>query len=397
MRTSLGILSWFIFLVIITSCKDNSTIKTSGLSTQTISDDSLVVLLQGSGYERGLQHGQLLKDKVTYIVTDWKANIARFGMDPETVLDTFFQYASFEDAIQVWTPDLYEEIRGIAEGSGQAFRDIMVLNLLDEFWVFLDDPSLHHCSGIGMPAKEGQDGYVAQNMDLEGYTDGYQVVFRLPATEDQAEQLILSHAGLIGLNGLNASGVGLCVNTLMQLKASNTGLPVAFLVRKILSMENEAEILDFVQSVPHASGQNYIIGIRGKVYDLEASANQVVRFDPGLPNGAVYHTNHPIANKDLKNWHLPDPEKGEAEPGNSEARFASLENRISPLEAPSAGVIKEALRAKDDPRFPVCRNMNERGGTFASVVFTTSGQPRFEWTIGSPDKDSYRYVPFTTN
>ena len=75
----------------------------------------------------------------------------------------------------------------------------------------------------------------------------------------------------------------------MQLKASRSGLPVAFVIRNILSMENEEQILNFVQNVPHASGQNYIIGIRGKVYDFEASAGQVVRFDPGLANGAVYH------------------------------------------------------------------------------------------------------------
>lgn len=386
---------WYgLSILLLFACANDSGVHQDEGPDSNVSD-TLVIQLNGSGYERGLQHGQLLKDQVTSIVADWKANIARFGVDPEAVLDTFFQYAAFDEAIRTWAPDLYEEIGGIADGSGQAFRDIMVLNLLDEFWVFLDDRTLHHCSGIGMPAMNGQDAYVAQNMDLEGYTDGYQVVFRLPATEDQPEQLILSHAGFIGLNGLNSSGVGLCVNTLMQLKASRTGLPVAFIIRKILSMENEEQILDFVQKVPHASGQNYIIGIRGKVYDYEASAGQVVRFDPGLANGAVYHTNHPVANKDLKSWYMPDPEAGETEPDNSEIRFASLEKRINPLSGPSAETIKDALRSKDDPRFPVCRNMDERGGTFASVVFTTSGQPRFEWTIGSPDKDEYRYVPFS--
>jgi isopenicillin-N N-acyltransferase-like protein len=47
----------------------------------------------------------------------------------------FFEYAKFEGAIKKWTPDLYDEVEGIAEGSGQKLNDILVLNLLDEFWI----------------------------------------------------------------------------------------------------------------------------------------------------------------------------------------------------------------------------------------------------------------------
>ncbi|MFT6064542.1 MAG: hypothetical protein ACJAYY_000396 [Paraglaciecola sp.] len=61
----------------------------------------------------------------------------------------------------------------------------------------------HHCSAAGMPAKNSQPGYISQNMDLENYTDGFQVLMRLDSTENSPEQLILKHPGLIALNGLN--------------------------------------------------------------------------------------------------------------------------------------------------------------------------------------------------
>ncbi len=199
---------------------------------QPVTRELKVIALSGSGYERGLQHGRELKSEVAKIVESWKANARQAtGKDPDKVLEGFFAYAHFTNAIREWTPDLYDEVRGIADGSGQSFEDIFVLNLLDEFWVYLDDPKNHHCSGVGVPSSRGQPAYVAQNMDLETCTDGFQVLIRIPRVGDKPEQLILTHAGIIGLNGMTEAGVGVCVNTLMQLKASSAGLPVAFVVR----------------------------------------------------------------------------------------------------------------------------------------------------------------------
>lgn len=74
------------------------------------------VTLTGSGYSLGLQHGTLFKKEIQEIVTKWKANTAKeFGRDADEVLKEFFAYAKFDDAIKKWTPELYEEVRGIAQ------------------------------------------------------------------------------------------------------------------------------------------------------------------------------------------------------------------------------------------------------------------------------------------
>ena len=348
------------------------------------------VSFHGSGYARGLQHGQQLKKEIGEIVAKWKKSVeSQLEKPADQVVKEFFAYAHFDDAIKKWTPDLYEEVRGIADGSGQAFNDIMVHNLLDEFWVWQDARDKHHCSGMGVPARDGNPGYIAQNMDLEGYTDGYQVLMRLAKNKKTPEQLILTYPGLIALNGLNEAGIGACMNTLMQLKANATGLPVAFVVRHILSSTDKDEILRFIQSVPHASGQNYIIGIKGEVYDFEASCNKVVRFDPKNANGTVYHTNHPIANDDLKDWYK-EPEKG-----NSSIRLASVQGHIAALPNAKDADIKATLRAKDDPGNPVCRTFNRWGGTFGSVVMTLTGNPKLQITAGPPDESEYKEVQFS--
>jgi isopenicillin-N N-acyltransferase like protein len=357
------------------------------------------ITLTGTGYELGLQHGKLLKKEIGEIVGKWKKNTSgMMGRDANIVLAEFFQYAQFTAAIKKWTPDLYEEVRGIADGSGQQLNDIMVFNLLDEFWVYQDNLSNHHCSGIGVPARNGNSAYIAQNMDIESYTDGYQVLMRLTKTDKRPEQLILTHPGLIALNGMNETGIGACMNTLMQLKASNTGLPVAFIVRRILNTTDKEDLLQFIQSVPHASGQNYIIGIRGEVFDFEASANKVTRFDPQNKNGTIYHTNHPLANDDVKDWFKKyDPTSKDAiDPGksNSHIRLTAVQKRVKEATSVNDIIIKETLRSKDDQDNPVCRAPKDGGFTFGSVIMTLTGVPFLQVTAGPPDESEYKKIEF---
>ncbi len=363
------------------------------------------ITVSGSGYERGFQHGEQLKTDIAEIIAKWKTNTtAALGRNADQVLAEFFEYADFTGAIKEWTPDLLKEVRGIADGSGQNFNDVFVLNLLDEFWVYVDNLENHHCSAMGAPSTGGRPGYIAQNMDLERYTDGYQVLMRIPAADQSPEQLILTHAGLIGLNGMNATGVGVCVNTLMQLKASSSGLPVAFVVRELIRKTDSEDILNFVQRVNHASGQNYIIGIRGEVYDFEASANKVVRFKPENSNGTVYHTNHPLVNDDVKPLYAAHnpmlPHEQQPEPGNSHFRLEAVERRMVAEGAIDDETIKDILRSKDNEQHPVCRaNQKKKSGfTFASVIMTLSDNPRLQIVAGPPDEGEYSiYYSRTTS
>jgi predicted choloylglycine hydrolase len=374
-----------------------------GCTAQQARRELIIVSFSGSGYELGLQHGKELKNEIAEIVSAWKKNTSiSLEKDADLVLKEFFEYAEFDLAIKTWTPELYEEIKGIAEGADQKLKDVLVLNLLDEFWVYVDNLNNHHCSAMAVPAKNGNPGYISQNMDLENYTDGFQVLMRLNRTENRPEQLILTHPGLIALNGLNEKGIGVCVNTLMQLKASSSGLPVAFVIRKIINSTDKKEVLNFIQEVNHASGQNYIIGIQGEVYDFEASATKVVRYNPNNENGSVYHTNHPVVNDDLKPWFAAyDPSlEDDLKPNNTSTylRFSAVESRLATSPEISDVLIKEALRSKDNRMYPVCRSHTEDGRvfTFASVVMTISMKPNMQVLAGPPDETEYETFEFST-
>lgn len=134
---------------------------------------------------------------------------------------------SLMKAMALHTPDLHEEIEGIAEGSAQPFDRIAAYNLMDEQWWFdLDLGRIETdrgCSLVGF-VEPGRT-LLCQNIDLPTFMDGSQVILHLRPV-DGAAQVILTSAGLIGLTGASAVGMGICVNALLMLNSNRAGLPV---------------------------------------------------------------------------------------------------------------------------------------------------------------------------
>jgi len=359
-----------------------------------------VIELSGNGFQRGFQHGRQLKAEIAAVLLKRKENAKLQNVkDLDLLIEEFLNAVDFEPAIKKWTPELLAEVRGIAAGAGQPFRLMFAFQLGDEFWVYLDkleNIKLHSCSSIGVAAGAGRPATIAQNMDIENFLNGHQVLLHAAATKNEPEQYILSCPGLIGLTGMNAKGIGICANSLIELQASPRGLPVAFVVRGMLSKSNGPDALAFIKKVPHASGQNYIIGVGDNVYDFEASSGQVVPFVPqGAANGVVYHTNHALANHDVKDWYKEYHQKiitGVIKKRNTVVRFASLQARLNGAAADiTPDVIKAALRSKDHDTHPVCAPIKEGDPifTFSSVFFALGGKRSVQLTYGPPDEAEY--------
>lgn len=366
------------------------------------------VLLQleagGKGYQRGLHHGTIYKEQIRQLMERWKANIKQtLRADPDSILKKFLQQTDFMPAIRKYTPDLLQEVYGIAAGSGQSFEDTYAFQLPDEFWVFIDamgkDTSLHHCSGIGIPGTKNSPAMISQNLDIDKWMDGFQLLMHIPKSRYGPEQYILTCPGMIGFNGMNEKGIGICVNTIMSLRAGKTGLPVSFMVRALLSKTNEKQVISFLLETPHASGQNYLIGIQDSVYDFEASAAVVKRLLPVDSSGFLIHTNHSLTNEDIKPWYrkyFKAFREGRTLHFNSEARFNSMLKRVSEARKKDMNLIREILRSKDDSKNPVCNAPLPQNGffTFGSVIMTLSGTPSLQVTAGPPDLSPYQVYYF---
>jgi isopenicillin-N N-acyltransferase like protein len=390
-----------LILVLLIGCSESKR-ETSIINNM----DVPIITLSGTSYERGFKHGQTLKKEIAEVYSKWKQNIrVGLGKDADSLLKAFMNATNFEPAIRKWTPDIFEEVRGISDGSGQKYNDVFAFQLVDEFWVFVDsinNSAGDHCSCIGVASKKGNRAFTAQNMDLEKYMNGYQVLLHIKGSTDVPEQYIFTCAGLIVTTGMNENGISVNPNTLMELKSSPDGLPVAYFIRGILGKQQREDVLSFINSVKLASGQNYVIGIQDSIYDFETSATRIARFYPDkAEKGIVYHTNHALINHDVKPWYQDYHSAvmaGNTGNLNSETRFRALEKRLAiPADEISQEIIKSALRSKDSELHPICRSYKEGGNvfTFGSVIYTLTGRRSVQVTKGSPDIAGYKEYLFS--
>ncbi|MGX4675854.1 C45 family autoproteolytic acyltransferase/hydrolase [SAR92 clade bacterium H246] len=368
-----------------------------------------VIELRGTPRERGRQHGEMLKPQVQGAVNSWLQDLGSFGRNSTTskpleskqYLENLFSETNYLKAISHWAPDLLDEVRGIAEGSGQPFEYILGLNLMDEEWIFgrirnMDRPT-DKCTAFAIPGGIEGSGFAGQNMDISSWADGKQSLLRIGGHNNAPESLMFTIAGCIGLNGLNASGLGVTCNTLSQLQHAVDGLPVLFIIRKLLEKSNIDEAEQFLRSVRHASGQNYILSTGSEMRCFECCGKSVIRYEPAHLKGRVFHTNHPLINSDISN--IPALNR------SSESTFARLNSITQRLGDVSRVIaiddIKAALSAQDDPDNPVSCDINLGGSsigfTAGSSIYEFSEPPRLHLAAGPPNKTEFKTYEFNLN
>jgi len=247
-----------------------------------------------------------------------------------------------------------------------------------------------------MPPASQSNAFAGQNMDVGSWADGRQTLLRIrPATQGAPEALVFSIAGALGVNGLNSHGVGITCNTLNQWDYNPKGLPVFFILRTVLEKSSIDEAEDFLRSIPHASGQNYILSSANAVRCFECGGSGVVAYEPAQWQGKIFHTNHPLVPR-------PGADSLPASPPpkpNSVARLDSISQRLGQAHTPiTLPIIKAALAAHDDPQNPVSRDEDNEGSsigfTIGSSIYEFTPAARLHLAAGPPCKTDYLIFDF---
>lgn len=310
-----------------------------------------IVDVAGVPHDRGAAFGAARRADIAAYLGDWLASLAQTGIgDARAYVARMARETDFITATGQHAADLLEEAKGIAAGAGQPFELIFITQCMDEEWdyrraVLSGAKTPDKCSSLAVHTRPGET-WIAQNMDLHTYTDHHQVLMRAAPHGTTAGTLVLTAGSMIGLLGVNAHGVGVCVNSLPQLPAGRQGVPVAFVIRKILECANLDAAVRLLHALPHATGQHYVIADPDGARSFEASPAGVAEYRPADP-ARVFHTNHPLTAQ----YEIKDPAATSA---NSMARLASLVSRLNQGDVDDAA-IQAALSSADDPAHPVCR------------------------------------------
>jgi isopenicillin-N N-acyltransferase like protein len=345
-----------------------------------------VVDCAGDGRTRGRAHGEAAREAVVAAVGRWADATAAASRTPiERYASRFLESTELLPAVARHCPELHAELHGMAEGADVPFALVAAYNLMDEQWWY---DAERGCSVIGV-AHPGAPVVLAQNMDLPAFMDGSQLVLRVSGS-DQPEALVLTSAGLLGLAGVNAAGVAVCVNTLMMLRHSSRGLAVAAVLRGALACRDRHAAAAWLRDVPHASGQHYAVADRRGVVGFECSAGGAALSCP--PDArTLLHTNHPLASTDV-DPHLEDRLERAGRIANSERRQGFLVANGDEVDGDEAA--KELL---EDRATPICvvPSPGRATQTFASVAFRLGSQVDAEFRLGLPETATWERIAFS--
>lgn len=345
-----------------------------------------IVDVSGIPRERGRSYGEHARELIAHGVGTWKESLGQ-GLkgDPDEYLTRFLGATSFVPIIRERTPWVLEEIEGIAEGAGITPELMLAYNLPDEEWWYRegDAGEPRGCSVIGVRRGAGGAPLAAQNMDVPNHYAGTGMLLRI-RDEDGLEATLLVYAGSTGLCGCNSEGVSICCNTLLSLRHSERGLPVNCVVRGVLAQSTLSDAAAFVRSVPHASGQAYLIGGSGDLLGVECSTGGV--FEYGVGADRLWHTNHPYVSDDVSGDVDSIPLLAVSD---TVARGRFIEERLGGVT--DAAAIESVL---SDRTVPICRVPKQPTDaiTFGSIVMELTVPPTVTLAPGPPDRTPYEPI-----
>lgn len=204
------------------------------------------IILTGNPRERGRQHGAAASGQIrvsldlyaklfdVYAALDWE------GAKQKAL--------RFEEPIAEYLPDALEEMRGIAEGCGVDYEDILALNCRSELMFALPDG----CSTLALlPEQANGKTVLAQTWDWLIECRPATVILEIHQ-EPLPTILTVSEAGMVGGKGINSNGLGVCLNAL-SVGRGRIGVPLHILYRGILNSRSISNALNKL-TLPRRAG-----------------------------------------------------------------------------------------------------------------------------------------------
>ena len=273
--------------------------------------------------QRGRAHGQQAAAAVAHSMQTYARLFAQAGWSWPQVCA---RAMAFEPLVAEVDSALVDEVRGIAEGSGQSVGAIWALNCRSEIlppnfmgdmgeasaealrvnadlglrdWAQQGlDPALQdgECTALSVSGRVSADGhsYFAQNWDWMG-RQRQALVFLATRNASGAPLVTLTEAGMLGKIGLNADGLALGLNIIRSRDdGSRLGVPVHIVLRHLLGLPSVQAMRERLQALMAwgfgASSNIPCADASGDVASFEVSPHGWA--ECVATAGTVAHSNH---------------------------------------------------------------------------------------------------------
>ena len=160
-----------------------------------------IVKISGSAAECGVQYGEALKNEIIKNIGFYQKMLKEYaGVE---WADAQAMAKRFEAPIAEYCPDAIEEMKGIAEGAGVAYEDILTINCRSE--ILFAQPDGCSCMGILPEMSDTAHTYLGQTWDWLRHAREHVAVVEFRQRNKPAAMMIVE-AGMVGGRGLNSHG-----------------------------------------------------------------------------------------------------------------------------------------------------------------------------------------------
>ncbi|HTW65428.1 MAG TPA: C45 family peptidase [Bryobacteraceae bacterium] len=259
-------------------------------------------------HDRGRVHGRSMRAEIRANYATYLERFETGGAARPAVLEQSDAWAAF---IARDNPEYAEEMEGIAAGANLSLTEIAMLNARYELAYCLFGSEAQSINQSGMQEQEGCTAFgllpdmtangrtiIGQNWDWLQKVRGHVFVMRVTRSAERGtgkpDFVGFTEAGIVGCKmGVNAAGIGLCVNGLITRRDGANGFRKPFHVRcrEILDAWTFDKALAPVVQTDRCCSTNFLIGhADGEIIDIEATPDYCSYIYP--ENGIVTHANH---------------------------------------------------------------------------------------------------------
>ena len=335
----------------------------------------------GTPYEIGFDVGHGARDQIQAAAASTRADFAR--SNDERVVERIGAYVTATEQV---VPEIVEELRGTAQGSGVSFAELFVMNATAE--LNQEVGRFEECTVVGITQAGTADGTVllAHNEDALAGWAGLTYLIRAEPKNAPAFAAF-TYAGLLLHQGVNAAGLGSVGNALYA-RDARPGIPKLFLYRRAIAQRTIEDAIRTVTDERRAFGNNHLFAnAEGDIYDVEVSGCHWALHHAG--NSFLAHANHFVS---PTLTHLDQQE----DLLNSRLRQQRVERLVDAAWGTHTAECLRAIMA-DHANYPksVCKHHTPESdltyGTIGSVVIDVGN--RMLWACsGNPCRGEWREV-----
>ncbi len=253
-----AIYRWALMIVVAALVTHHSSLTTAEAARLEVHEGLPVAYLEGTPYELGYQHGQLLRDTVQHAVAQILGYFRGYPKLPllGSLAINWWLDRPWKQALPFIPAEDLEELRGLADASGVPLRELWRLHAIPD--------RTYACSSLAVWGQATVDGRLIHTRNLDWNIDAgiqrYAVVFVVKPKGRHA-YVNLGWAGFIGvLTGVNDQRISIGQVGAETTDLSYRGLPMTFVMRKALEEAGGLdEAIRVIQAAPRTVGVNYVV------------------------------------------------------------------------------------------------------------------------------------------